>query len=139
MWPVSQSYWAVLSCGTVCKAVGSDSIFLDLSQIKDTELIIQYTSKFESRSKSYSATIQMRATGQYFPVVLFIMLYKVICGWNHKVWLLKWQLLNSTFLCGTVYHAVQGGSNFWVCGWNHKVLPGTGLRKRFHLICCGSI
>ena len=35
---VSQSYWAVLSCGTVCKAVGSDSIFWDLSQIKDTEL-----------------------------------------------------------------------------------------------------
>ena len=29
---------AVLSCGTVCKAVGSDSIFLDLSQINDTEL-----------------------------------------------------------------------------------------------------
>ena len=23
--------------------------------------------------------------------------------------------------CGTVYYAVQGGSNFWVCGWNPKV------------------
>ena len=22
------------------------------------------------------------------------------------------------FSCGTVYYAVQGGSNFWVCGWN---------------------
>ena len=28
--------------------------------------------------KSYSLTIQMKVTGQYFPVVLFIMLYKVV-------------------------------------------------------------
>ena len=24
-------------------------------------------------------------------------------------------------LCGTVYYAVQGGSNLWVCGWNPSV------------------
>ena len=29
------------------------------------------------KMKSYSLTIQMKATEQYFPVVLFIMLYKV--------------------------------------------------------------
>ena len=28
--------------------------------------------------KSYGVTIQMKATEQYFPVMLFIMLYKVI-------------------------------------------------------------
>ena len=28
--------------------------------------------------KSYGVTIQMKATEQYFPVVLFIMMYKVI-------------------------------------------------------------
>ena len=28
--------------------------------------------------KSYSVTIQMKATEQYFPVVLFVMLYKVV-------------------------------------------------------------
>ena len=28
--------------------------------------------------KSYSVTIQMKATKQYFPVVLFITLYKVV-------------------------------------------------------------
>ena len=28
--------------------------------------------------KSYCVTIQMKATEQYFPVVLFIMLYKVV-------------------------------------------------------------
>ena len=25
--------------------------------------------------------------------------------------------------CGTVYYAVQGGSNIWVCGWNPKLWP----------------
>ena len=29
-------------------------------------------------TKSYGVTIQMKATEQYFPVVLFIMLYKVV-------------------------------------------------------------
>ena len=28
--------------------------------------------------KSYSVTIQMKASEQYFPVLLFIMLYKVV-------------------------------------------------------------
>ena len=28
--------------------------------------------------KSYSVTIQMKATEQHFPVVLFVMLYKVV-------------------------------------------------------------
>ena len=28
--------------------------------------------------KSYGVTIQLKATEQYFPVVLFIMLYKVV-------------------------------------------------------------
>jgi len=30
------------------------------------------------RIKSFSVAIQMKATEQYFPVVLFIMLYKVV-------------------------------------------------------------
>ena len=29
-------------------------------------------------TKSYDVTIQMKASDQYFPVVLFIMLYKVV-------------------------------------------------------------
>ena len=33
---------------------------------------------FQSVMKSYSVTIQMKATEQYFPPVLFIMLYKVV-------------------------------------------------------------
>ena len=43
--------------------------------------ILLYNSGFEtvwSGMKSLSATIQMKATEQYFPVVLFIILYKVV-------------------------------------------------------------
>ena len=55
--------------------------------------------------KSYSVTIQMKATEQYFPVVLFTVYYSVqggsnfwVCEWNPKVWPFKWKLLSSTFL-----------------------------------------
>ena len=115
----------------------------------------------------------MKGTEQFFPVVLFILLNMVVstcksmgyanywavlrcgtvyhtvqggsnfwvCGWNPNVWPLKWKLLSSTSLkslsvtihsnesrwavlpCGTVYYAVQGGSNFWVFGWNPYVWP----------------
>ena len=47
-------------------------------------------------------TIQLKAVEQYFPLVPFVMLYKVVltfewvCGWNPKVWLFKWKLLCST-------------------------------------------
>ena len=40
--------------------------------------------------KSYSVTIQMKATEQYFPVVLFIMLYKVA---------LTFESVDETFKC----------------------------------------
>ena len=33
--------------------------------------------------KSYGVTIQMKATEQYFPVVLFIMLYKVVLTFEY--------------------------------------------------------
>ena len=39
--------------------------------------------------------------------------------------ILKCYLLNESYWavlsCGTVYYAVQDGSNFWVFGWNPKV------------------
>ena len=49
-------------------------------------------------------TIQMKATEQYFPMVLFIMLYKVffnfqVDGWNLKVWPFKWELLHCLKHC----------------------------------------
>ena len=68
--------------------------------------------------KPYYVAIQMKATEQYFPVVLFIMPYKVVLPFESVGEILKcdhsnesnWAALSS----GTVYYAVQGGSNFWV-------------------------
>ena len=69
----------------------------------------------------------MKATEQYFPVVLFfITLYKVVLTFESLNEILKcdhssesyWAVLS----CGAVfYYAVQGGSNFWVFKWNPKV------------------
>ena len=40
--------------------------------------------------KSYSVTMQVKATGQYFPVVLFIMLYKVVLTFERVDEILKY-------------------------------------------------
>ena len=58
----------------------------------------------------------MKATEQYFPVVLFIMLYKVVLTFESVNEILKCDHSNecncAVLSCGTVYYAVQGGSNF---------------------------
>ena len=69
----------------------------------------------------------MKATKQFFPVVLIIMLYKVVLTFEFVSEMLKcnhsdesyWAVLS----CGAVYYAVQGGPNFWICGWNTKEGP----------------
>ena len=62
----------------------------------------------------------MKATEQYFPVVLFIMLFKVVVTFESVYVILKCDHSNESYCavlsCGTVYYAVQGGSNFLVCG-----------------------
>ena len=55
----NESYCAVLSCAAVCYAV-------------------QGGLTFESVDEVYGGTIQMKATEQYFPVLLFVMLQKVV-------------------------------------------------------------
>ena len=66
--------------------------------------------------KSLSVTIQMKATEQYFPVVLFILLYKVVLTFESVDEILKCDHSNESYRavlsCGAVYFAVQGGSNF---------------------------
>ena len=66
--------------------------------------------------KSYGVTIQMKATEQYFPVVLFIMLYKVILTFESVDEILKCYHSNESYRaelsCGTVYYTVQCASNF---------------------------
>ena len=87
----------------------------------------------------------MEATEQYFPVVLFIMLYKVIPTFESEDEILKCYHSNESYWavlsCGTVYYAVQGGANVPVCRWNSKVwrfkwklLSGTFLW--YCLLCC---
>ena len=77
--------------------------------------------------KSLSVTIQMKATEQDVPVVLFIMLYKVVLTFEFVDEILKWDHSNESYwaglFCGTVYYAAQGGSNFWVGEWNPKGRP----------------
>ena len=64
----------------------------------------------------------MKATEQYFPVVLFTVLYKMVLTFESVDEILKCDHSNESYwvvLCfGTVYYAVHGGSNFWVGGWN---------------------
>ena len=54
-------------------------------------------------------------------------LYKVILSFESVDEILKCDHSNESYWavlsCGTVYYAVQGGSNFRVCGWNRKVWP----------------
>ena len=67
----------------------------------------------------------MKATEQYYPVVLFIMLYKAVLTLESVDEILKCDHSNESYWavlsCGVVYFAVKGGSNFRVCGGNPKV------------------
>ena len=71
---------------------------------------------------SLTMTIQMKDTEQYFPAVMFIMLYKLVLIFESVDEILKCDHLNESYWaalsCGDVYYAVQVGSNFWVCRWN---------------------
>ena len=58
----------------------------------------------------------MKAVEQNFPVVLFIMLYKVVLTFESVDEFLKCDYSNETYRtvlsCGAVYYAVQSGSDF---------------------------
>ena len=59
--------------------------------------------------------MQMKAAEQYFPAVLFDMLYKVFLTFETVNEILKCDHSNESYRavlsCGAVYYAVQGGSN----------------------------
>ena len=61
-------------------------------------------------------TIQMKATEQYFSVVLFIVPYKMVLTFESVDEILKRDHSNESYSavrsCAAVYYAVQGGSNF---------------------------
>ena len=62
----------------------------------------------------------MKATEQYFPVALFIMLYKVVLTFKFVDEILNYdpsiESYRAILSCSTVYYAVQSVSNFGVCG-----------------------
>ena len=47
--------------------------------------------------KSYGVTIQMKATKQYFPVALFIMLYEVVLTFESVDEILKYDNSNESY------------------------------------------
>jgi len=61
-------------------------------------------------------TIQMKAIEQYFHVVLFLMLCKVVLTFKAVGETLVCEHLNESYWvvlsCGTVSNAMRGGSNF---------------------------
>ena len=60
-------------------------------------------------------TIQMKATEQLFPVVLFIMLHKVVLAFESLDEILKYDHSNEAYLaalsCGALNYAVRFGSS----------------------------
>ena len=60
--------------------------------------------------------IQLKATEQYFPVVLFIMLYGVVLTFESVNEIRKCGHSNESYRavlsCGSVYYPAQGGSIF---------------------------
>ena len=65
--------------------------------------------------KSSSVTIQMKATEQYFPVVLFIIPYKVVLTFESVDKILKcdhsnesyWAVLSCSAICLFVFYVLQ--------------------------------
>jgi len=59
----------------------------------------------------------MKAIEQCFPVMQFIMLYKVVLTFGSVDEILKCDYSNESYWavlsCGAVYYAVQGGFNFY--------------------------
>ena len=72
-------------------------------------------------------TIEMKAINQYFHVVLFIFPYKMVLTLKSVNETLVCDHSNESYWaglsCGTVYFAVQDGSNFEVCEWNSSARP----------------
>ena len=76
----------------------------------------------------------MKAIEQYFHVVLFIMLYKVVLTFKSVDETLVCSQSNESYWavlsCGAVYYAVQGDFILEVCGWNHSNERSSKLQTR---------
>jgi len=68
------------------------------------------------KMESYVMTIDMKATEQYFPVVLFILLFKIVITFESVDKILKCDHSSESYwailYCGAVYYAAQDSYNF---------------------------
>ena len=103
-----ESYWAVLSCGTVYYVVqGVSSLWAcERNSLRKQPCFRRLV------DESWSVTIQIKATKQYFLVVLFITLYRVVLTFESVDKILRCDHLNESYWavlsCGSVNHAKQG-------------------------------
>ena len=85
-------------------------------QTDNLSLLHQWMLRMRSVVSFQGVTVQIKATEHHFPVVLFIMLYKVVLTFESVDEILKCDHSNESYWavlsCGAVYYAVQGGSNF---------------------------
>ena len=91
--------------------------------------------------KTQSVTTQMKANEKYFPVVLFIVLYKVVLTFESMDEILKCDHSNESYQevlsCGAVYYTVQGGSNLASVD---KILKHDSCNENYWAgISCGAI
>ena len=81
----------------------------------------------------------MKAIDQYFSVVLFIVLYKVILTFESVDEILKSDHLNECYrgvlFCGTVYYAVQAGS----MKTTEQYFPGGVTWVNFCWVCAAGL
>ena len=85
--------------------------------------------------------IQMKATEQYVPVMLFIVLYKVDLTFESVDEILNcdhsneyyWAILS----CGAVYYAAHGGSIFWV--YERNLRRGNSNESYWAVLSCGAV
>ena len=101
----NESYWAVLSRGTVCYAVPGGSNFWVCGRNPMT-----WPFKWKLLSSTFPWYCLLCCTRWFLLLSLWTKTYGVTLPFY-------WAVLS----CDTVYYAVQSGSNFCVCGWNPMV------------------
>ena len=71
--------------------------FICTHSLQHCQVGFSFTLSYEFVDKPQSVTIQMRATEQYFPVVLFIVLYKVVLTFESLYEILKCDHSNESY------------------------------------------
>ena len=81
----------------------------------------------------------MKATEQYFPMVLFIILFMVALTFESVDEILLCDHLSKSYWairsCGILYYAFQGGSIFSVCGWNEILWCDRSIKSHWAYFC----